>query len=192
LRWPVALFLGFAAVSCSRVPSSSGAASIDLRLAADERRAANLRAQTIQLQRQLEAQIACIRWARCQAIWASLRATQMQLLAECNQRSAQWHACDAGRAKKTAGGAGVGCLFGLAVAGATGGAAAPWLAVGCAGGALGGVSSASGPCTRLPEPRRCGELSDAFKREALRRRGLGSEPEQCGSKPASCVQLGLR
>jgi hypothetical protein len=161
---------------------------LDLRVAVDERRAADLRADALQLQYLLEAQRRCVAWEECHARFTRIQAEITAKLAECNKNSAIWYACDARRARDTAADAGLGCLFGWVVAGVTGGAAAPAVVIGCGAGAAAGDSGSKGPCTSQPKPKPCGNLGRVFEVEALAVLGLPSTPD-CGEMPEECALL---
>lgn len=161
---------------------------LDLRVAVDERRAADLRADALQLQYVLEAQRRCIAWEECQARTSIINAEVMAKLAECNRNTANWYACDAQRTKNTAEGAGLGCLLGWGFAVATGGAAAPAVAIGCGTGAVAGNSGSTGSCTDHPRPKPCGKMEATFRTDALTTHGLTSMPV-CGPMPEECASL---
>ncbi|MDC3985916.1 hypothetical protein [Polyangium jinanense] len=161
---------------------------LDLRVAVDERRAADLRADTLQLQYVLDAQRRCIAWEECRAQTSRIRASIMANLAACNMNTANWFACDAQRTRNTAEGAGLGCLLGWVVAGVTGGAVAPAVLIGCGAGAATGSSGSTGSCTTQPKPRPCGQMGAAFQSEALMREGLTAMPV-CGPMPEECAAL---
>jgi len=161
---------------------------LDLRVAVDERRAADLRADTLQLQYVLEAQRRCIAWEGCRAQVSRINAEVMGKLAECNKNTANWYACDAQRTRNTAEGAGLGCLLGWGFAVATGGTAAPAVLIGCGTGAAAGDSGSTGSCTSQPKPKPCGRLGPAFEAEVLASQGLITTPV-CGPMPEECASL---
>jgi hypothetical protein len=161
---------------------------LDLRVAVDERRAADLRADTLQLQYVLEAQRRCIAWEGCRAQTTRIQAEIMAKLAECNKNTATWYACDAQRARNTADGVGLGCLLGWVAAGVTGGAVAPAVLIGCGTGAAAGDSGSTGSCTSQPRPKPCGRLGPAFEAEVLAAQGLTTMPV-CGPMPEECASL---
>lgn len=163
-------------------------AELDLRVAIDERRAADLRADTLQLQNVLEAQRRCIAWEGCLAQVSRINAEVMAKLAECNKNTANWYACDAQRTRNTAEGAGLGCLLGWGFAVATGGAAAPAVLIGCGAGAATGDSGSTGSCTNRPKPRPCGQMGLTFQSEVLASQGLTTMPV-CGPMPEECASL---
>ncbi|MCC6554193.1 MAG: hypothetical protein IT372_14400 [Polyangiaceae bacterium] len=161
---------------------------LDLRVAVDERRAADLRADAIQLQHVLETQRRCIAWEGCRAQTSRIQAEIMAKLAECNRNTANWYACDAQRTRNTAEGAGLGCLLGWGAAIVTGGAAAPAVLIGCGAGAAAGDSGSTGSCTSQPKPKSCGRLGPAFQAEVLAAQGLTVMPV-CGPMPQECASL---
>ncbi|HVJ17584.1 MAG TPA: hypothetical protein VM686_19305 [Polyangiaceae bacterium] len=161
---------------------------LDLRVAEDERRAADLRADTLQLQHLLDAQRRCIAWQECRARTSRIQATIMAKLASCNMNTAHWFACGAQRTRNTAEGAGLGCLLGWVVASVTGGSAAPAVLIGCGAGAATGSSGSTGSCTTQPKPQPCGRIAPAFRSEALMLEGLTTMPD-CGRMPTECVAL---
>lgn len=161
---------------------------LDLRVAVDERRAADLRADALQLQDVLDAQRRCIAWEECRAQTSRVQAEVMGKLAQCNMNTANWYACDAQRTRNTAEGAGLGCLLGWGAAVVTGGAAAPAVLIGCGAGAATGDSGSTGSCTNQPKPRSCGQMGSAFQNEVLTAQGLLAMPV-CGQMPQECASL---
>lgn len=161
---------------------------LDIRVAVDERRAADLRADTLQLQYVLDAQRRCIAWEECHARTSRIQAHVMAQLAQCNLNTANWYACDAQRTRNTAEGAGIGCLLGWGFAIATGGSAAPAIAIGCGAGAVNGESGTRGSCTTQPKPQPCGNLQFFFQQKALMASGLTAMPV-CGAMPNECTEL---
>lgn len=161
---------------------------LDIRVAVEERRAADLRADTLQLQYMLDAQRRCIAWEECRARTSRIHANVMVQLAQCNMNTANWYACDAQRTRNTAEGAGIGCLLGWGVAIATGGSAAPAIAIGCGAGAVSGESGTRGLCTSQPKPQSCGNLQFFFQQKALMAEGLMDMPV-CGAMPNECTEL---
>jgi hypothetical protein len=161
---------------------------LDLRVAVDERRAADLHADTLQLQYVLDAQRRCIAWQECRAQTSRIEAEVMAKLAACNMKTANWFACDAQRTKDTAEGAGLGCLLGWGFAIMTGGSAAPAVLIGCGAGAATGSSGSTGSCTTQPKPQPCGRMGPAFQTEALWAHGLTDMPV-CGPMPEECAAL---
>lgn len=184
----------FALVGCgARIDKRLGQieqrqSELDIRVAVDERRAADLRAETLQLQYVLDAQRRCIAWEECHARTSRLHAHVMAQLAQCNLNTANWYACDAQRTRNTAEGAGIGCLLGWGVAIATGGSAAPAIAIGCGAGAVSGESGTHGSCTTQPKPQSCGQLQFVFQQKALMAEGLMDMPA-CGVMPNECTEL---
>lgn len=163
---------------------------IDARVAADERRAADLRAEVKQLEHTLELQRRCLEVQACWASVARANAAIAAELAECNRKSANWFACEAERTRNKADGTGLGCLLGWGFAVATGGSLAPSIAIGCGLGAKHGESHTSSACTNLPEPMQCGRFPLILRRMALSSIGL-SEMPTCEPMPPECESLAL-
>lgn len=194
MAWASAAALLASLVSCGgttdgRIVDVEGRQrDLDMRVTADERRAAKLRAEAIQLQQVLEAQRRCIAWQECQARTSRLSASVAARLAECNMHTANWYACTARRTQNTAAGAGLGCLLGWAAAVATGGAVAPAVMIGCGAGAAAGHEDSAGPCTHQRKPQPCGQMQHVFESQALQAEGLSSMPA-CGPMPQECALL---
>lgn len=163
---------------------------IHARVAADERRAANLRAEVKQLEHTLEAQRRCLEAQACWANVARANAAIAAELAECNRKSANWFACEAERTRNKADGTGLGCLLGWGFAVATGGSLAPSIAIGCGLGAKHGESHTRSACANLPEPMQCGRFPLILRRMALSSIGL-SEMPTCEPMPPECESLAL-
>lgn len=161
---------------------------LDEAIARDERQAAELRAASLKLQRRLEVQRRCLAHSACVGQTNAVTADVYAGLARCNVQAANWAACDAARAKRTTGAAGLGCVAGWAAAALTGGAAAPAIAIGCVGGAAAGHGTAQGVCVNAQRPRDCGTREGEFVSAALARRGLSSMPN-CGVEPPECATL---
>lgn len=121
--------------------------AIDNRIVADEKRAADLRAEVKQLEDVLQMQRTCIERQACWAQVARVNAAIASELAECNRKSANWFACEAERTRNKADGTGLGCLLGWGFAVATGGAVAPSIAIGCGLGAEHGASHTRAECS---------------------------------------------
>lgn len=163
---------------------------LELRIARDERRAAELRATVLRTAQLQALQQRCLAATECRAKVAAVDAHVARQLASCNASWATWEACDAARTKRTATGAGLGCLLGWGAAAVTGGAAAPLVVAGCGAGALVGNDGAEGSCTETSRPPVCSGMDTVYKGTALRALGLDASP-MCEPEPSECGRLNV-
>ncbi len=187
--WGIPLFWGCSRSADERLAQVNKRQSvIDGRVAADEKRAADLRAEVKQLERVLEMQQRCFVQQVCWVQVARVNAAIAAELSECNLASANWFACDAERTRNKADGTGLGCLLGWGVAVATGGSVAPSIAIGCGLGSKHGESNTTGICVQQSRPRPCGQLHHVFVQRALAALELPSMPT-CERIPHECELL---
>lgn len=177
-----------AASGCGGSINAARQDSLDIRISKDERRAAELRADTLRLAALQRLQHRCIEVSACRAAAARVTATATGYLAKCNAKRANWEACSAQRTKNTAGGTALGCGLGWVTAVVTGGAGAPAIAIGCGTGAVVGHSSSSGPCVGTPHPEPCGLRGAEFTSRALLANHLTAMPD-CPTEPPECARL---
>lgn len=161
---------------------------IDARVAADEKRATELRAEVKQLEDVLHMQRACLEHQACWGQVARVNAAIAAELAQCNLASANWFACDAERTRNKADGTGLGCLLGWGFAAATGGALAPSIAIGCGLGRSHSEIHTNGICVQQSRPRPCGQLQHVFTQRALAALEFPSMPV-CERMPPECELL---
>jgi hypothetical protein len=163
--------------------------ALDVRIAVDERRAANLRADVLQQEASLRAQSACMSWAEGRARLARIDAEAAQALATCALRDAQFHRCEAEGSKHTAHGALIGCAIGGTAATLLSfGTLAPAVLAGCAAGlAAGHVTKEDCPSV---EPN-CDATARAAVTIAMQREGLQSLSSQPESMPPWCAAFGF-
>jgi hypothetical protein len=158
---------------------------IDERIAADEKRAAELRSEVKQLEQTVDLERSCLARQECWMQLARVNAFVAKELAECNRHSANWFACDAERTRNKAEGTGLGCLVGWGFAVLTGGSAAPAIAIGCGLGAKRGESNTVGHCMQQSRPEACGARQAAFTEAALASLQLTNMPT-CEPVPPEC------
>ena len=159
--------------------------AIHERIAADEKRATELRAEVKQLEQTVDVERRCLERQECWTQLARVNAFVAKELAECNRNSANWFACDAERVRNKASGTGLGCLVGWGFALMTGGSAAPAIAIGCGLGAEHGESNTVGDCMHQSRPIPCGARQEAFTAAALASLQLASLPT-CDPMPLEC------
>jgi len=163
---------------------------IDAHVAADEKRASDLRAEVQQLEQKIDVQRRCLERQVCWTQLARVNALIAKELAECNRASANWFACDAERTRTKAEGTGLGCLVGWGFAVATGGSVAPAIAIGCGLGSEHGASHTEGDCMHYSRPQPCGQRQPVFTAVALSTLQLKSVPT-CEPIPPECESLGF-
>lgn len=161
---------------------------IDRRVAADEKRAAELRNEVVQLEDVLKMQRTCLDRQACWAQVARANAAIASQLAECNRKSANWYACEAERVSTKAGDTGLGCLLGWGFAAATGGSVAPAIAIGCGLGAKRSELRNHARCLNEGKPIACGEIPTLLTRLALSSAGFSKMPT-CEPMPPECELL---
>lgn len=158
---------------------------IDERIAADEKRAAELRIEIKKLEQTVDLERLCLERQECWTQTARVNAFVAKELAECNRQSANWFACDAERTRNKVEGTGLGCLVGWGFAVLSGGSAAPAIAIGCGLGAKRGESNTVGNCMRHARPEACGTRQAAFTEAALASLQLATMPT-CEPMPPEC------
>ena len=159
---------------------------IDGRVAADEKRAAELRTEVKQFEKVLEMQQRCFERQACWVQVARANAAIAAHYAECNLKTANWFACEAERTRNKADSTGLGCLLGWGVAVATGGSMAPSIAVGCGLGAK--RAEMQSVCANMARPMECGQFRNIHMTLALAPMGL-SEMPTCEPMPIECELL---
>lgn len=178
------LFLVLPACAGSLHDVEKRQAAIEDQIARDARRAAELRADTLQLEHRLRLQRECIAEAECTSKIALFDAAFAKEVADCNRQVSDWVACDAQRTASTVSGASLGCLVGTLLAPESGGLT---LAA-CGAGAVAGNSSATGPCVGVQKPRDCGSRGDEFRGIALAAAKLTEIPA-CPAHNPACDEL---
>lgn len=158
---------------------------IDERIAADEKRAAELRSEVKQLEQTVDLERLCLERQECWTQIARVNAFVAKELAECNRHSANWFACDAERTRNKVEGTGFGCLVGWGFAVLSGGSAAPAIAIGCGLGAKRGESNTIGNCMQQARPEACNTRQAAFTEAALASLQLTTMPT-CEPVPPEC------
>lgn len=185
--WGIPLFWGCSRSADERLAQVNMRQSvIDTRVAADEKRAAELRTEVKQFERVLEMQQRCFVQQMCWVQVARVNAAIAAELSQCNVVSANWFACDAERTRNKADGTGLGCLLGWGFAVATGGSVAPSIAVGCGLGAK--RAEMQSVCANTARPMACGQFQNIHMTLALAPMGL-SEMPTCEPMPIECELL---
>jgi hypothetical protein len=158
---------------------------IDGRIAVDERRAANLRADLLQQETSLKKLAECTKWAETHALAARIDADAARALSDCALKDARFHACEAQQEKHKASGAGWGCLLGGGAALITGGALAPLALAGCGAGYVAGAATTQDCGASEPN---CDLVTRDAVTSALKQEGLTQIPKE-GPMPPWCAQF---
>jgi len=176
----------FLACACATINNSGTTSTnprlrdIEGRIAASERRLEQIQAEVSSSEARAEEARQLAIMERCKAGNAQIVAQASAYQAQCLGEVAAYNACEAKRSEAKADGTIVGCLFGIGVALATSGAAAPLALGGCA---VGRLASESGEC---PRPQ-CAAEFDRAELRALHQLGLTELP-MCGGYTGVAVK----